>query len=360
MIGGEDVYFYVNGPARLLLACVIAEELYPSNRKHLILLQQYGYDYDALLPHVQERFTQVVHHRVTARKYTSLDQWLHVYWDPHLGLRHLFRPGSRVILFGIRSPTQKWIVRHNRRMGNVIDVYAEGLSVDRYFSPSAAATGWRGFVGGIFPRAFRYQHDYDTFFVVEPGLYRNSPHAHKLARMVDLYGSRSFRAFAELMTRHVQIDGLDQYDTVFLGQPLSNFETFLTPEEEERILREVIGDQRVLILPHPNERLNPGQDKYRGLPHARVFRAKANSELLLARLRPARTITYYSTAGINYALMNPVSRNQFYPVHRSVYDLLTRFQEFVPNIEVHGKYLVGDHPYDAPRRLTRPVTGGLP
>jgi len=360
VIGPEDVYFYVNGPSRLIQATVIAEELYAANRKHLILLHQYGYDYTSILPHVRHRYVSVHEHVVSNRKYSPLDQWMRTYLDPQLHLRRILKPQSRVILFGIRSPSQKFIVRQSRRLGNAIDVYAESLSVDRYFRSTAVEPVSKVLARRVFPRAFDFQHEYDTFHVMEPWLYRDSPHAGKLRRRFNMYGSASFDALASLLTRDVELQGLQDFDTVFLGQPLSNFESFLQPAEEEQILHEVIGEDRVLVLPHPNERLEPGEDKYRGLPNVRVFRSGVSSELLLSRLRPLKTVTYYSTAGVNYAAMNPESENLFFPIHRSMYELLDRLRMKLPNMHVSRKYLVGDDPYGSPRRSTTPVPPSAP
>ena len=347
----EDVYFYVNGPARLLQASVIAEELYPAHRKHLILLHQFGYSYDALLPHVQHLFSRTFDVRIGLDKYSAIDQVLRTYVYRDRALMDFFQPGSHVILFGIRSPTQKLIIRHNKRIGNTVDIYAESLSVNRYFVEPPPAPWWRTLIRHALSRAFLYQHDYDTFFVIEPSLYDGSPNRHKLRAMFDLYGSPSFERYAGLLTQGVDTGGLDDYEMVFVGQPLSNGEKYLEPAEEEHLLGEIVGDRRALIFPHPREKLSPGQDKYRALRHSRVLRSGVPSELLLLRLRPAVTATYYSTAALNYAMMNRRSMNFFYPIHRSVFQMLTEFRRALPNIVVSDAYLIGEDPYASPRRL---------
>lgn len=349
----EDVYFYVNGPARLLQASVIAEELYPDHRKHLILLHQFGYTYDALLPHVQHQFSRTFHVRIKGNTYSAVDQVLRTYFHRDPALRKFFQPGSRVILFGLSSPTQKLIIRHNKRIGNTVDIYAESLSVNRFFVEPPPAPWWRLLIRHTLSRAFLYQHDYDTFYVIDPSLYDGSPNRHKLRAMFDLYGSRSFERYAGLLTQDIDISGLDDYEMVFLGQPLSNGTKYLEPAEEEHLLGEIIGDRRALILPHPVEELSPGQDKYRALRHSRVFRGGVPSELLLLRLRPAVTATYYSTAAVNYAMMNRRSMNYFYPIHRSVFQMLTEFGRALPNIVVSDAHLIGEDPYVSPRSLTQ-------
>ena len=50
----KRVYFYVNGTPRLVQSCLIAIRNYPNIPKHLILLEQYGYNYDHVLPLVQD------------------------------------------------------------------------------------------------------------------------------------------------------------------------------------------------------------------------------------------------------------------------------------------------------------------
>lgn len=340
----EDVVFYVNGPARLLMACVIAQELYPGASKRLILLHQFGYRYDALLPHVRDRFDAIQVLRQKARRYSHLDHLLGTYLHPYPSLRGVLGPRSTLILFGLRSPAQKHLIRRAKRVGARVEVYAEGVAVERYFRPLRGDGLLRGALRRLLPRAFDHQHDYDVFWMLNPDIYRDSPHRPKLGRMFDLYGSPSFREFAEVLTRGVDLAGIEGHDTVLLGQPLSNFDGALSREEEERILRRIVGDRRVLVLPHPNERTGEGLRKYDVLPNAQVLAAGVPSELLLLRLRPATTITYSSNAAINYAIMNPASTNYFYPIFRDRHEMLLKHRLSLPNIVVSGECVMRDYP----------------
>jgi hypothetical protein len=347
----RDAYFFANGPARLLMSAVIANELYPEHRRHLILLHQYGYRYDALLPALRPEFDRVYHLTIRARHYSPLDQFVNCYCNPYPRLRRFFTRNADVVLFGIRSPVQKFIVRHNRRLGNRIEVFAESLAVDRYFAPAPPRARVREAIIQLFPRAFAFQHDYDRFHVPVPELYQHAPMSAKLHRMFNLYGSPSYRRYAERFTAGIDLEPLRDFTTIFLGQPLSNFEQLLAPAEEERMLAAILGDRRVLVLPHPNERLEPGRDKYRVLPRAVVFRSPVPSEMLLQVLRPATTVTYYSTAGVNYAMANDASTNYFYPIHRSHWRLLSALQSSISNLVVSDEHVIGEDPHVMPRRM---------
>ncbi|HEV2854319.1 MAG TPA: hypothetical protein VHC97_16115 [Thermoanaerobaculia bacterium] len=329
----SDVFFYANGLPRLLMSCVIGDEIYPGARKHLILLHQYGYHYDGLLPRVEKSFSRVYHLRVRARRYSHFDQLLNSYLNPYPGLRRFFRPGSEVVLFGIRSPVQKFIVRHNKRLGNTVRVYAESLAVDRFLEPRRDGAWWRRIARRCLARAFDVQHEYDVFYVVHKELYRHSPWYDRLETMFPLYASPSFAKHAALLTRDLDLSGLAGYGTVFFGQPLSNFDGLLAREDEEGLLRSILGDREVLILPHPNEVLEK-DNKYGAVPNGRLFRAGIPNDLLLLALRPKVTMTYSSTIGVNYAVMNPESTNHFFPLDRSRYELLCRYRQFIPNLVV--------------------------
>ncbi|MDP3174711.1 MAG: hypothetical protein Q8M88_09790 [Phenylobacterium sp.] len=346
-MANEDVFFYVNGPARLLMSCVIADELFPNHRKHLILLDQFGYRYEGLLPHLADRFERVIRLPLPAERYSHADQFIGTYFNRFPQLRSFLRPDSTVILFGIRSPAQKFMVSYAKRLNCRVEIYAESLAVDRYFTARPSETVVTALGRRLFRRAFDYQHDYDVFYVPDPDVYQDSPWRSKLAKMFDLYGAPSFRRYAELLTREVDLTGLDLYDTVLLGQPLSNYETFLTPSQEEAMLQTMIGERAVLVLPHPNERLDPGRDKYRVLPNAKVLKGEIPSELLLLALYPKETITFYSTASVNYAMMNKSSVNLFYPIHKTKFDMLCRFQRSLPNMVVSSDFLISHDPYAA-------------
>ena len=341
----QHVVFYANGPARLLMACVIGDEMFPDARKSIILLQQYGYHYDALLPHVRDRFERVfmVHER--SKRYSHLDQARGTYLSRYRALDDAIRPGGTLVQFGLRSPIQKHLIRRARRLGARVEIYAEGVAVERYFRPFAGDGIVRGAIRRLLPRAFDHQHDYDVFYMLNPDVYADSPHRPRLATMFDLYGSESFRRYAAFLTRDLDLSEVEGYDTVLLGQPLTPLEGLENAREnEERMLREIVGDRRILVLPHPVERTDGGLDKYRVLPGAKVLSTGVPSELLLLGLRPSVTITYASNAAINYAIMNRDSTNYFYPVYQSRYEMLLKHRKSLPNIVVSGDYAVHDYP----------------
>ena len=130
----NDVVFYVNGPARLLMSCVIAEERFPGARVHLVLLDQFGYDYERLLPHVRGNFASVRRLRVRARSYSHLDQALNAYLNRYPELRGLFDTAGTLVLFGLRSPVQKYLIRQAKRRGMTVEIFAESIATDRYLS----------------------------------------------------------------------------------------------------------------------------------------------------------------------------------------------------------------------------------
>ncbi len=336
----ESVTFYVNGPARLLMSCIIAEEYFPVARKTLILLDQFGYNYDRLLPHVEDRFERVVRFEGREKRYTHLGQFAGTYLRRYAELKGLFEPGGHAVLFGLRSPVQKFIIRENRRLGNGVDIYAESIAVDRYFDAGFEADGpGRQLARKLFARAFDYQHDYDRFFLHVPALYPDAPQAPKFRPMPRLYRTESAARYADILLRDVDLDGLDAYETVFLGQPLSNFDGTIAPAAEEAILKRILGDGPVLILPHPNERIGAGGNKYAALPGARIVPPGAPNDLICQRLRPKRTITYASTIGVEYALSNPDSENLFYPVLPSSHRALARYAAHIPNLTLSDAFV---------------------
>lgn len=342
-----DVYFYVNGMPRLLMSCVIGDELYPHDRKHLILLHQRPHRYDALLPQVQQNFVDLHHLHIAKWGYSHKDQFLNTYFNRYRKLRQLFRPNSEVILFGIATPVQKFIVRHNKALGNTVRLYAGSLLSDQYLVPRKDEW-WRKILRRVFARAFEYQHDYDVFYVVDKEAHRDSPWYPKLQTMFDIYGSPSFRKYVGMLTSGLDLKEIAEYDTVFFGQPLSA-EGLLTQLEEEAMLRAIIGERRVLILPHPNETAE-GETKYAVVPNGRVFRATVPNDLLLLALRPKVTMTYASTIGINYAMMNPESTNYFFPIHRPLYEMLCRYERTLKNVVVSGEFIRKGDPW-ADRKL---------
>ena len=334
----KNVFFYANGVPRLVMACAIADEYYPNCRKYLILLYQHGYNYDAVLPAVRDKFTAVLDLRLPTRKYSDVHHFLNTYFNPYLSLRRFFTCDSEVVLFQLSTPVQKFIIRHNKALGNVVKIYAESLSIDRCFAPSKR-TGLMARMGRrLFPRAFAFQHDYDILYVHIKGIYKDSPHAEKLEPISALYQSESFGRYAKVMTTHLPMDELADYDTVFFGQPLSNFDNVMSREEEERMLQEILGERKTLILPHPNEILD-GDNKYTRFKNARVFRSGIPNELLLMRLRPRVTMTYFSTIGINYAVTNAGSMNYFYPTDSARLRMLQKYAQHLPNITVSERFV---------------------
>lgn len=328
--------------SRLLMSCVIGDELYAGDRKHLILLHQPPHKYDALLPHVRQNFVDVHDLHIAKWQYSHKDQFIDTYFNRYDELRRLFRPNSDVILFGIATPVQRFIVRHNKALGNTVRLYAGSLLSDQYLVPRKDER-WRGIVRRVFARAFEYQHDYDVFYVFDKEAYRDSPWYPKLETMFDIYGSPSFRKYVDMLTSHLDLKEVLDYDTVFFGQPLSA-EGHVTQQEEEAMLRAIIGERRVLILPHPIE---TEATKYGVVPNGRVFHTKIPNDLLLLALTPKVTMTYASTIGVSYAMMNPESTNYFFPIHRPLHDLLCRYQRTLKNVVVSDEFVRKGDPWTA-------------
>ncbi len=324
MTAPRRVYFFVNGGPRLLMAAVIGQELYPDTEKHVILLDQFGYNYENLLPVVGPDFSEIHRLPIRTRNYSHLDQLISCYFGRYSSIRKIFEPNSDVILFGLRSPAQKFIIRLNRALGNRGLIFAESLAVDRYFTARPAESVFKRSARRLLSRAFEYQHDYDAFHLFCKAVYGDSPFAPKLEQMFDLFSSSAFRCYAEQLTSHVDIDSLRQHDLVLLGQPLSNFDDRMERSEEEAILRSIVGERKVLILPHPNEILG-ADNKYGILPNATVLEAKVPSDLILSLTRPKETITYSSTIGITYAISNPNATSRFYPIDGTHASMLHRF-----------------------------------
>lgn len=333
-----NVYFYVNGLARLVMACAIADQHYADCRKHLILLYQHRYNYDSVLPQVRHLFASVLELHISNRTYSHRYQLFNTYLNPYFPLRRLFKPNSEVVLFDISSPVQKFIVRRNKRLGNRVVVYAESLAVDRCFVSPGKHELWRRLARRIFTRAFAYQHDYDVFYVHNTAVYQDAPSAKKLRPIADLYLSPSFARYAEILTAHLPLESLKEFDLVFFGQPLSNYHHFLSREEEERMLHEIIGEKRALILPHPNERLDI-DNKYSSLKNAQVLRSAISNELLLLRLRPRITMTFGSTIALNHAITMPESMNYFFPVMRSHLGVLQKYVHHMSNIHIDNRFV---------------------
>lgn len=155
--------------------------------------------------------------------------------------------------------------------------------------------------------------------------------------MPQLFQTRAAAKYADVLLQGIDLSALEEYDTVFFGQPLSNHERFMSPEQEEEILRQILGDRKVLVMPHPNERLDV-RNKYDVLPNAYVVPLGMPNFLICQRLELRHTITYSSTIGIDYALSRPDSENLFYPVMTSALNVLKRYVRHVPNIEVRDRF----------------------
>lgn len=334
----ENVYFFANGMPRLLMSSVIAETKYAHQKKYLILLDQFGYNYDNLLPSVEPLFDDIFRLKISTNGYSHANQFLNVYFKPNRRLGEFFKPNSDVVLFGFRSPQQKFIIRHNQRLGNGVQIYAEGLAVDRYFIPRSDTSLVRRWGRQLFPRAFDYQHDYDAFYLFDTNVYRQSPYFEKLRTMFNLFGSEAFSKYAAQLTGGLDVKAINRFDTVFFGQPLSNFDNIMSQTEEEKILKRIVGEKEALILPHPNEILGDAH-KYDCLPNAKLYSSPVPNDLLLWKLRPNVTITYSSTIGVIYAMTYPETTNYFYPIRRQQYDMLTRYRETHPNMVVSDEYV---------------------
>ena len=237
----ENVFFFANGMPRLLMSSVIAETVYEKQKKYLILLDQFGYDYDTLLPSVAPLFDDIFRLKISAKGYSHADQFFSVYFKRYAGLRNFFKPNSDLVLFGFRSPPQKFMIRQNLRLGNSVQVYAEGLAVDRYFTPHDDTNLLRRWGRRIFPGAFDFQHNYEKFHLFNKEIYKHSPWYPKLETMFNLYGSPAFSKYAALLTDDLCLDDISGYDTVFFGQPLSNFDDIMSREEEEGMLTRIDG-----------------------------------------------------------------------------------------------------------------------
>jgi hypothetical protein len=340
MTKSDRVYFYVNGPSRLLMAGVIANEQYKQAEKHLILLDQFGYNYDRLLPVLGNDFKSINRLKLRARKYSHINQFFSCYFGRFSGLRHVFKPRSDVILFGLRSPAQKFIIRYNKALKNRVLIYAESLAVDKYFL-SGRGDGWTTrFLRRLFRRAFDYQRDYDVFYLFCKDVYAGSPYSGNIEQMYDLFGSKTFYRYAKKLTSHLDIIALAQHEIVLLGQPLSNFDNVIQRADEEKLLMDIVGDHKVLVLPHPNEILKD-DNKYNVLPNATVLIEKVPSDLILALIKPRKTVTFSSTIGVTYALSNPNAESYFFPIFRSQAAMLSRYKEHVPNMVIDESHVLG-------------------
>ena len=333
----ERVVFYVNGLPRLLTSLVLAREHYGECEKHVILLRQYGYRYEPLLDEAREVFDGVHDLHMGLKRYSHSDQFLSTYLRPFFPLRRQIRPGTDLVLFGLRSPAQKFLVRRTRAFGGRVHVYAESLATDRYFVRESDTQTWRRIARRFMHRAFEYQHDYEHFFLPCKEIYSDSPHFSKLAEYPAISNSPAFARYVAQLTEGFGLEGLPPFECVFLGQPLSGMDKVLTVPEEQDLLRSILGDRPVLVLPHPNER--PDEDKYACLPRAHVLRASLPSELIMHALKPRETHTYSSTAGLAHALAQPDSINHFHPVSTARYALLKRYGTHVSNVVLHDEHI---------------------
>lgn len=337
----NQVVFYVNGPPRLLLAALIAAELYPAHSCSVILLKQFGYDYSALLPYVADHFDEIHQLSITTRRYSHLDQFLKTYFARYNRLRGWVPEQAEMVLFGLRSPVEKFLIRHSRSLGNRVSVYAGSLDIERYFEGWAGDSWLRGVMRRCFARAFDYQHDYDDFFVLEPELYRASPLFGRLSKLPDLYSSPTLRRIGDRAQLDLGLNELIGAPLVFFGQPVSGSDSLLTQKQEESLLQRIFAGRTAVVLPHPNE-LPPASgeaDKYSGLVGARVIRSGLPNELLLRCFRPQQAATYFSTIGVTFALRNPQVPVHFYPLRIKQLRSLERYRLLLPNMVLHDDHV---------------------
>lgn len=221
--------------------------------------------------------------------------------------------------------------------------YEQGLRTNSVIIQQGIAFCRAAVANNRFPLGL-YQRDYDYFYLFCKEVYADSPYSEKNDQMFDLFGSSSFYKYAEQLTAHLKLDALEQYDTVLFGQPLSNFDNVMKRSDEEEILRDIIGDRKVLVLPHPNEILG-ADNKYQVLPNATVLIANVPSDLITALLKPRKTITFSSTIGITYALSNPKTTNHFFPIYGSQATMLFRYQQYIPNIIIDESHVIAEFRY---------------
>lgn len=332
----ETILFYVNGPARLLMAAIIKDEFYPEAQATLVLLDQYKYKYDQLLPFVEKQFDQIVVLKIPVPKNTIFTDFSFTYLQRHRNLQNLVDQSDRTILFDLRSPVQKTLARYSVAAGHPVDVYAESIAVSRTLDQPLRDRIDIGLYRRLFPKAYGIPHVYDRFFVHVPEAFSGSPWASKIERMTPLLTLPAGQKYVDLILRDVDLSLYQGFDTVFFGQPLSNFDGMMSQAEEEALLLKILGDRRVLILPHPGEQLGEN-NKYRVL-NALVMPQGLPNTLIIEKLRPKTTLTYSSTIGLEYAVIHPETSSQFYPVTAPSLALLHRYQPHVPGMKVHSDF----------------------
>lgn len=333
------VCFFVNGPPRLVLATALAGDDYRDYEKHLILLNQFGYRYDHILPHVGNLFDRVSEISLPQKRYSHISHFYQTYLKSYKAVDKLIHPGDNLVMFGIRSPMQKHLLKRVKSHGGEVSIYAESLAIERYFS-AKDDNPLVGLLRRIFSSAFSYQHDYDRFFVYFPERYSASPWFDKLREMPDIYQKSEFKRLSrEFLRRSPEVlQSLGSSDCCFFGQPLSNFDGLMELENEVSMLKKIMGNKKALVLPHPNEVLGEG-DKYSHLSNLDVINCDIPNDFILTKWRPSRTYTYGSTIGLTYALHNPDSKNYFYPVFNSQFLELSKYKQFLNNIEVSSEFV---------------------
>lgn len=336
--GGNSVLFYINGPARLLMAAIIRKEFFADQKATAVLLDQFNYSYDALLNDVSDSFDEVIHLKVPVRKNTvGSDIYLTHFWRNRY-LRTLAGDADTLVLFDIRSPIQKKLARYSKSAGNGVDIYAESIAVTRTLDPRPAEKLPRRVFRQCFSDALEIPHVYDRFFVHVPGIFDGSEHSAKIRQLPPLLRLPAGQNIVERLLSGTDLEPFADFDTVFFGQPLSNGDGLISREEEESILVDMIGDQRVLIMPHPNEVLQK-DNKYNALPNARLLPPGYPNALVLEQIRPRKTITYSSTLAIEYAILHPETHSEFYPVTGRMFDMLNRYEPHFPTMTVHRTFV---------------------
>lgn len=330
--------FYINGPARLLMAAIIRKEFFPDQKATAVLLDQFNYTYDALLNDVGNLFDEVHHLTVPVKKNTVVsDIYLTYFWRNRY-LRQLARSADTLVLFDIRSPIQKKLARYGKSVGKSVEIFAESIAVTRTLDPRPSESLPRRAFRQGFKDAMKIPHVYDRFFVHVPSIFENSEHRGKIRQLPPLLRLPAGQKVVEKLLSETNLEPFADFDTVFFGQPLSNGDSLISHEEEQRILVDIIGDQRALIMPHPNEVLHK-KNKYDILPNAQLLPPGCPNALVLEKIRPRKTITYSSTLAIEYAILHPDTHSDFYPVTEQSLNLLERYEPHFSKMNVHTNFV---------------------
>jgi len=334
------VLFFINGPARLLMATILRDEFFPNQRATAVLLDQFNYSYDAQSSDVASAFDDVIYLTVPVKRNTVMSDLYLTYLWRNRYLRQLARSADTLVLFDIRSPIQKKLARYSKAAGNAVDIFAESIAVTRTLDPRQSESVPRRVFRQCFKAALKTPHIYDRFFVHIPGVFEGSEHSDKLLKLPPLLQLPTGRDCVERLLDGIDLGPYTGFDTVFFGQPLSNGDGLISRKEEEKLLLEMIGDQHVLVMPHPNEVLG-NDNKYNVLPNAKLLPLGHPNILVLEKIRPQKTITYSSTLAIEYAILHPETRSDFYPVTERMLKMLGRYEPHFSKMNVHRTFVQG-------------------